>query len=322
MVARQLKRNALGIGFIAVGDRWNLLILREAFLGARRFQDWSAALGVSDPVLSARLRDLTDIGLLERRPVAGNPRRHEYLLTDPGKDIWQVFVAIWLWDMRWAHDPGETRPEAHAKLVHHSCGFRIAPLLACRACGACGVTPFETMARMSPEYSYDDLNPVRRYRRTQSSGHSPRPEFGAIELLGDRWSTSVLSAALLGAHRFQEFQRAVGSITPLLLSDRLNRFVGHGVLSRDPVEQGKRRMQYRLTAKGVDFFGILSSSISWATRCFGTTDDVPTTISHLPCGEVFEPIYVCNACKGTLRRRDVHFVAEDAWGLASGRAAR
>src|SRR5919201_2176865 len=80
-----------------VGERWTLLILREAFFGVRRYGRLARNLQIPRPTLSARLRTLVDAGLLERVLYARDPDRHEYRLTDPGRDLFAAIVALMRW---------------------------------------------------------------------------------------------------------------------------------------------------------------------------------------------------------------------------------
>jgi DNA-binding HxlR family transcriptional regulator len=299
-----IEPNSLGLSSLVLGDRWNLMILREAFRGAHRFQDWTNTLGVSDPVLATRLRDLTGLGLLDRTQSPTSPGRPEYHLTPAAKDMWSIFVAIWLWNLHWASGTDVSR---RARLRHHDCGFAVRPLLGCGACRAHGVTPFETSVVRAADYSYDEGNPPRPYRRIKHGSATVPADLDAVGLLGDRWSTSVLAAAFLGAHRFSDFSRDIGSIPPLILTQRLNTFVEARVLVQQPVASGKRRLEYHLTSKGSDFFGIFSNQISWSSRVFADRSGPPLTIRHLPCGSTFDPVYFCNACDGQLERRTVAF---------------
>ncbi len=245
------------------------------------------------------------LGLLDRTPSAATANRHEYHLTDSSRDMWQIFIAIWLWNLRWTTASDEPANAHRSRLRHRECGFAISPLLGCSRCRAHGVTPFETSAERHPGYSYDEGNPPRPYRRIQQPTESFDPD--AVELLGDRWSTSVLAAAFLGAHRFSDFSRDIGGIPPLILTQRLNTFVQARVLTQRPVAAGKRRLEYHLTTKGTDFFGIFSNQVSWSSRVFPDRDGPPLTIRHLPCNDVFSPVYICNACDQRLDRRQVAF---------------
>src|SRR5207237_6224291 len=77
-----------------VGERWTLLILREAFFGVRRFGQLARNLNIPRPTLSSRLRTLVDAGLLKRVPYATEPDRHEYRLTQAGIDLFPSIAAL------------------------------------------------------------------------------------------------------------------------------------------------------------------------------------------------------------------------------------
>ena len=89
-----------------VGEWWSLLIVRDAFLGVRRFDDFQARLGISRNILNQRLLHLVDYGVLERMPYQDNPPRSEYRLTDKGRDLWQVVTAMRQWGDKWAAPNG------------------------------------------------------------------------------------------------------------------------------------------------------------------------------------------------------------------------
>jgi len=83
-----------------IGDGWSLLILRDAFYGLRRFDDFINSLGIASNTLTRRLNDLVANGLLERRPYQDNPPRHEYHLTEAGIDLRQVILTLMAWGSR------------------------------------------------------------------------------------------------------------------------------------------------------------------------------------------------------------------------------
>ncbi len=80
-----------------IGEWWTLLILRDSFLGIRRFDDFVERLGISRNVLTTRLDTLVDAGLLERRPYDDARGRYDYLLTDKGRALWPVMTALRQW---------------------------------------------------------------------------------------------------------------------------------------------------------------------------------------------------------------------------------
>jgi DNA-binding HxlR family transcriptional regulator len=114
-----------------IGDRWTILVLRDAFLGTRRFDQFQASLGCSPHVLSTRLARLVRHGVLERRPYQTRPVRHEYVLTDKGRDLYPVIAGLLGWGDRWMSKGG--RPAI--TLLHKDCGHETRPTLTCSACG-------------------------------------------------------------------------------------------------------------------------------------------------------------------------------------------
>jgi DNA-binding HxlR family transcriptional regulator len=114
-----------------VGEWWTLLILRDAFQGVRRFDDFQASLGLARSVLTARLHKLTDAGVLDKRQYCEHPPRHEYQLTEKGQALFPVITALLRWGDDWAAGPAGPP----VQLVHTPCGEAIHPELTCPRCG-------------------------------------------------------------------------------------------------------------------------------------------------------------------------------------------
>src|SRR5262249_45676914 len=114
-----------------VGDRWTLLVLRDAFLGVRRFEAFQIDLGMTRHRLADRLRKLVAHGILERGRYQERPARFEYRLTEKGKDLYPIVVSLTRWGDRWM--AGEAGPPV--ELVHKGCGKITMPALACPECG-------------------------------------------------------------------------------------------------------------------------------------------------------------------------------------------
>ena len=113
-----------------VGERWTLLILRDAFLGVRRFDDFQRSLGAARNVLQTRLERLVDEGILERRRYQERPPRHEYRLTEKGVDLWPVIVALMQWGDRHVYPDGPP-----VVIEHRDCGGAVDAHRSCRRCG-------------------------------------------------------------------------------------------------------------------------------------------------------------------------------------------
>ncbi len=114
-----------------VGEKWSLLVLREAFLGVRRFADFQRVLGAPRAVLTDRLNTLVEQGVLRRVPyqAEGERQRHEYRLTQKGIDLHPVLVALMRWGDQYLAEDGEVPLE----LRHRDCGEPVHQVLVCEA---------------------------------------------------------------------------------------------------------------------------------------------------------------------------------------------
>ena len=138
-----------------VGEWWTLLIVRDAFFGVRRFEDFQRRLGVSRSVLTNRLHRLVEEGILERSEYETRPPRVEYLLTKKGQDLFPVLLALQQWGDRWAS------PKPPVVLRHRSCGKRTHPELVCSACGE-SIRALDTIAEPGPGATDPNMLPFRR----------------------------------------------------------------------------------------------------------------------------------------------------------------
>jgi DNA-binding HxlR family transcriptional regulator len=114
-----------------LGERWALLVLRDLFLGRRRFDDIQGSLGIASNVLSQRLATLADEGIVERRRYSEHPERFEYLLTEKGRDLQPVLLALLNWGDRYTSDPDG----APLETVHTECGHAFHMVPTCSHCG-------------------------------------------------------------------------------------------------------------------------------------------------------------------------------------------
>ena len=120
------------------------LILREAFYGTTRFDDFAERVGISEPVTAARLRELVEQGLLEREDYRepGQRTRKSYRLTDKGADLFPVLAALMQWGDMWIDERG-----GPVELRHHGCGERVAVELRCRAGHEVGPDELDLVSR-------------------------------------------------------------------------------------------------------------------------------------------------------------------------------
>lgn len=122
------------------GERWSLLIIRDAlFRGMTRFTDFQRSLRLAPNILAARLDGFVRAGLMEQRSQADRPGRPEYVLTDKGRDLGPVIIALTAWGDKWAAPQGPP-----VIFQHQACGGEITQQTACRGCG--DLIPTEAVA--------------------------------------------------------------------------------------------------------------------------------------------------------------------------------
>jgi DNA-binding HxlR family transcriptional regulator len=128
-----------------LGDRWTLLVLRDAFRRVRRFEDFQRSLGVARNVLTDRLNRLVDEGIMRRVPYQERPVRFEYRLTEKGRELWPVMMTLMQWGDRHYDEP------AGPPMVvrHRDCGGEVTGHLSCSKCGA-ELGPYDVEATPGP----------------------------------------------------------------------------------------------------------------------------------------------------------------------------
>ena len=110
-----------------IGEWWTILIIRDAVLGARRFEDFKAT-GIADNILSTRLKKLVEEGLFERKLYQQHPARYEYLLTEKGRGLLPVVVALRSWGKKWTEGQDTTQ------LTHKGFGHEVSLKFHCDKC--------------------------------------------------------------------------------------------------------------------------------------------------------------------------------------------
>lgn len=125
-----------------VGDRWSLLIVRDAFVGITRFGDFVGSLGIARNILTSRLQDLEDAGVMTTLPASDGSSYQDYVLTDAGRQLFPLVLALRQWGEDQLYEPGE----AYSRLVEKAVG-RLVPRL--RVLGVSGqvLEPEDTVVR-------------------------------------------------------------------------------------------------------------------------------------------------------------------------------
>ncbi|SCL26498.1 winged helix-turn-helix transcriptional regulator [Micromonospora inyonensis] len=153
-----------------IGERWTLLIVRNALLGVTRFDGFLRSLGISRNILTDRLNTLVGAGVLDRVPYQDRPVRHEYHLTDRGRELVPVVLAVTQWGDR--HLAGPQKP---ARLVEHEgCGGPVQATVLCADCDR-PLAPTEVSSDASPRHAArhpqeQEAGPDTRDRRRSPAG--------------------------------------------------------------------------------------------------------------------------------------------------------
>jgi DNA-binding HxlR family transcriptional regulator len=302
-----------------LGDRWSILVIRDAFQGVRRFEQFLERSGASRATLARRLRSLVAGGILVRAPSGDSPGRFEYRLTPRGRELFPLSMVAWNWERRWA-PRGAGIP---LRLRHRDCGHEMRPETACAGCGEV-VALRDVSHRPGP--GVRARAPARSVRSARLSGltgtthRGSRPELAHVaDIVGDPWTPLVLSAAFFGLRRFDEIQREIGIATNTL-AGRLERLVRRRILERRPYQQQPPRFEYRLTAKGRDLFPYALVLNAWGDRWLGAPGGSPFQLVHRGCGRVITPVVRCSHCHVALAADAVTAAAaEGRTGSAGGR---
>jgi DNA-binding HxlR family transcriptional regulator len=130
-----------------LGDHWNVLLVRQACLGTRRFDDFQRELGISRNMLTRRLNQLVDEGIMHRVEYQDKPPRSEYRLTQQGREVYPILAAMAAWGERWL-----SGPEGTPLVLHHTtCDHDMHAVVVCSECAA-PLDVRDTTAQPGPGY--------------------------------------------------------------------------------------------------------------------------------------------------------------------------
>ena len=283
-----------------VGDVPVLLILEQAFLGKRRFDDFVQETGIARSVISNRLGKLVEAGVLAK--LTG--RRGGYRLSGKGRALFPVALMILRWQHRW--EAGE-RGFA-IQLVHRSCSHRMVPLACCGQCHS-EIDPRHVSWAAGPGLS--QVTPVYARRRKQTAAASAKRGNrtmvdSVIELFGDRWATLIVRACFTGIHRFDDIQRDT-LMASNILSDRLQRLQDQQIIRACAYSSHQDRFDYRLTEKGRDLYPVLLALLHWGDAWYADDNGPPLLLTHTSCAHPLHLSVTCSACHEPVDHRSVNF---------------
>jgi len=277
-----------------IGDTSTLLILEASWLGARRFAELRSRTGILKPLLSDRLKRLIAADILEKRLYSQAPRRFEYHLTKKGRGLYWTSLMMLRWERKWAPPDGKIE----IILRHRTCGAVFDPVPICCACRQ-EVTAREVDWAEGPGVGLMAATYSRRRRYRDMAADRPAESTlldHVAQITGDRWASLVLRSIFTGLRKFDEICEDT-AIATNILSERLSWLCAIGVLAMHPYSERPARFEYRLTAKGIDYYSILLMLLQWGDKYYVSPEGPPLRLTHTPCGSELEAIVACSACQ-------------------------
>jgi DNA-binding HxlR family transcriptional regulator len=286
-----------------LSDAWSFLVLREMYLGARRFDEIQTVLGLPRSTLSERLARLAAGNVICRRQYQDAPPRFEYRLTESGQDLYLVMLSMLRFGDDWLADEGKPP----LQLVHAACGHACRPLSVCSSCHQ-PVRAVDVTYRDGPGAGTSPVadRPQRRRFADEDQYERGRPSSVSrtLRILGDRWSFLVLREAFFGVTRFDPLQDRL-AIAPNILADRLARLVTQQILHRRKYQEQPDRFDYHLTEMGRALYLPMIEMMRWGDRWISTQK--PLIVTHRDCGQDFESLIVCDHCHAPLKAQEMRY---------------
>ena len=286
-----------------LSDAWSFLVLREMYLGSRRFDQIQTVLGLPRSTLSERLVRLTGGDVIQRRQYQSAPPRFEYRLTESGQDLYLVMLSMLRFGDDWLADEGQPPLE----LVHAACGHACRPLSVCSSCRQ-PVRAVDVTYRDGPGAGTSPVSdrPQRRRFADEDQYQRGRPSSVSrtLQIIGDRWSFLVLREAFFGVKRFDLIQDRL-AIAPNILADRLSRLVAQRILHRRKYQDQPERFDYHLTEMGRALYLPMIEMMRWGDRWLSAQK--PLILTHRDCGHDFESLIVCDHCHNPMQAREMRY---------------
>lgn len=287
-----------------VGDSSVLLILEASWIGARRFDEFRSRTGLLPTLLSDRLKRLVTAGLLEKVLYSESPPRSDYRMTQKGRDLYWPALMMLRWERRWTSLEGKLT----VNLRHKRCGHLFEPVPTCLKCGD-EINARDIDWAEGPGVGWMSAHYSRRRQQRQSVAErlgSAGLMIEVAQITGDRWASLVLRSIFTGLRRFDEIHRDTAMATNIL-SERLTWLVEKGVIQAHEYGSGVRRFEYRLTAKGIDYYPVLLMLMLWGDRYYCSPEGPPLLLRHKADGHELEPAVTCSCCGVPVDAHDVTF---------------
>ncbi|WP_204318691.1 winged helix-turn-helix transcriptional regulator [Pseudooceanicola aestuarii] len=291
-----------------VGDVPTMLILQAFWLGERRFEGFRKRTGLLKAQLSQRLQHLTAADILVKRLYCERPPRYEYILTEKGRDLYGLALAMLRWEEKWAGDSAKFA----VRMEHVTCGATEISAVPLSLATGQAFTARSVTWQHGPGMGWITPQHNRRHK-PRGSHHGTQANLldVILRVLGDRWSSLVLRAIFTGERRYDQIQKDAGIATNILV-DRLQSLSDIGMIRKQLYSSQPPRYEYRLTEAGVDYYPVLVMLMRWGDRWYATPEGPPLELFDRDTGAPLNPAMVCSACKQPLHPADVRFRIEPA----------
>ena len=299
-----IRSSQTALAFEVLGDRWRWLIIRDLFLGFRRFEELRRRTGAARGTLTSRLNKLIQHGVAYKHAYQSGPIRYEYRLTDKGYGLFPLCMLVWAWETKWTQDHDKL-PDM---LFHRACGRSTHPELRCPRCQQV-IDARDVDYVPGPGAKAHTTKTAGSQRRRQPK--TPHAEgvdssfFHTVDIMADRWTGMVLAAIWFRKYRYDDIAETIGIATNIL-SDRLKGLTDAGVLERRAYRTHPTRYEYRLTEKGRDLYGFTLMLHQWADEWL-VGPEGPGLHLHHKCGERLGGIVTCSECGRPLDRGEVSY---------------
>jgi DNA-binding HxlR family transcriptional regulator len=276
-----------------LGDKWIILILKNAFLGYNRFNQLKENTGASKGTLTSRLEFLIQHNMIRKHAYSQKPLRYEYRLTSKTIGLYPWALAVWKWEVQWAAN----RSSIPSKLIHNAGGkHELQPFVICKQCKQ----PLH-LHDIEREYNHLNANNSDRNEESKSNfrssavGQESQSLDSIVDIIGDRWNPMILACCNFGYKRYDEFHLQLGIATNIL-SDRIKKLTDCGLLSKSLYQDAPKRYEYLLTEKGISLHQHTMVMRHWALDTL-TPQPSPFIIKHKLCGHDLAVEVVCAWCK-------------------------
>lgn len=294
MMNHQLILNeALSKGLDLIGERWTLLILREAFYGCVQFEQFRENTGISRATLTRRLTALVEQRVF-LKVKASTGKRLEYHLAAKGLDLLGASLLALQWESQWRENNNK-QSRVSKQLTHRTCNSHLMPITVCRHCNE--VIRYSEIdwldINSELESQFEEIQSCQSRNRKRETSVDVN-DAGLINLIGDRWSMLILIACFFNTQRYDEFIARL-NISTSILASRLKMLVDVNVLSTNAYMQNPLRHNYVLTDKGKSLFPFVMVLRQWVCDNLVLSDQTQRLV-HKPCGQPLELDVVCGSC--------------------------